>query len=253
MFKANSMLLCESSFLGALLLFVSEASCGPQLLGPGIIGPSSGSDPFTPVVNGILGTNVQSTPSSVQDVFNNLASIFPNNTGSSTNMVTGATELVSQGMGGQNLNAVASGQLTGENSSNNNPQNPAQPVFPQKAAGDAPYSLSESVLRGAIFIPSTFTYGQKQPVIVGISSDESGRRLLTESKLAPGTGDSGFETYSGNFIQLLTNQPYADPVWLNIPGNLLGDAQVNSEFVGPFSVNSRLESSSSQHQTSRPC
>lgn len=49
--------------------------------------------------------------------------------------------------------------------------------------------------------------------------------------LVPGTGNLGFQTFEGNFIQLFTGTSYADPVWLNIPGYLLGDAQVNAEYV----------------------
>ncbi|KAL1307001.1 hypothetical protein AAFC00_005631 [Neodothiora populina] len=107
------------------------------------------------------------------------------------------------------------GILTGENNMNNvNTRNPATPVYPQKACGDAPYSLDEGALRAAIYIPSTFTYGKVPPVI-----------------LVPGTGNTGYITFQGNFIQLLTGTSYADPVWLNIPGYLLGDAQINAEYV----------------------
>ncbi|EKG19465.1 hypothetical protein MPH_03329 [Macrophomina phaseolina MS6] len=46
--------------------------------------------------------------------------------------------------------------------------------------------------------------------------------------LVPGTGAKGGETFGSNFIPLLTGVDYADPVWLNIPGFMLDDAQVNS-------------------------
>ena len=58
---------------------------------------------------------------------------------------------------------------------------------------------------------STFTYGQKPPAI-----------------LVPMTGSKSGETYGVNYIKLLTGMSYADPVWLNIPGFPLGDAQVNA-------------------------
>lgn len=32
----------------------------------------------------------------------------------------------------------------------------------------------------------------------------------------------------GNYIPLLSNVDYADPVWVNVPGYLLGDAQLNA-------------------------
>lgn len=87
-------------------------------------------------------------------------------------------------------------------------------MYPTKVAGDAPYSVDEDTLRGAIYIPSNFTYGTKQPVI-----------------LFPGTGNTGYITFQGNFIQTLTGVDYADPVWVNVPGLLLDDAQKNAEFV----------------------
>ena len=108
-------------------------------------------------------------------------------------------------------------QTTGENSSNNkNTVNTAAPIFPKKDAGDAPYSVSESALRSAIYIPPTFQYGKngKQPIL-----------------LVPGTSLPGGTTYSNAFGKLLAASSYADPVWINIPGYSLGDAQVNGEYV----------------------
>ena len=73
--------------------------------------------------------------------------------------------------------------------------NPPVSVYP-KSELDAPYSISEQYLRSAIFIPETFTYGKKPPVI-----------------LFPGTGSTGFLAFSGNFIPLLSGADWADPVW----------------------------------------
>lgn len=104
---------------------------------------------------------------------------------------------------------------TGENSiTNNNPRNPATAIYPKKAASDASYSLTESQLRAALYIPPTFTYGAKTPVL-----------------FVPGTASYGGSAFRSNLRKLLTNVPYADPVWLNIPGASLGDIQVNSEYV----------------------
>lgn len=108
-------------------------------------------------------------------------------------------------------------QNTGENSSNNkNTVNPVTAVYPKKFAGDAPYSVDENTLRSAIYIPPTFQYGKtgKQPVL-----------------LVPGTSLPGGTSYSNAFGKLLAASTYADPVWLNIPGYSLGDAQVNGEYV----------------------
>ncbi|TDZ13753.1 Lipase B [Colletotrichum spinosum] len=106
-----------------------------------------------------------------------------------------------------------------DSTANSNPLNPATPVYPRKSAADAPYTLTEQQLRQAIYIPKTFTYGQKPPVL-----------------FIPGTGVYAGETYSANLLKLLTGVPYADPVLLNIPGALLGDAQVNSEYVA-YAIN----------------
>lgn len=79
--------------------------------------------------------------------------------------------------------------------------------------------MSEDDLRSAIYIPSTFTYGSVPPVI-----------------LFPGTASTGYFTFKGNFIPLLTGSSYADPVWVNVPGYLLGDAQVNAEYAA-YAIN----------------
>lgn len=74
--------------------------------------------------------------------------------------------------------------------------------------------MPESVLRSAIYIPDTFTYGAKPPVV-----------------LFPGTGSTGYTTFAGNFIPLLTDVDWADPVWVNVPNFLNDDAQTNAEFA----------------------
>ncbi|KAK2014519.1 alpha/beta-hydrolase [Colletotrichum eremochloae] len=106
-----------------------------------------------------------------------------------------------------------------DSTNNVNIRNPAKPIWPRKDAADAPYTLSEQQLRQAIFIPQTFTYGQKPPVI-----------------FVPGTGVYGGETFSPNLLKQFSNVPYADPVWLNVPGALLGDVQTNSEYVA-YAIN----------------
>jgi hypothetical protein len=103
---------------------------------------------------------------------------------------------------------------------NNNPSPPAgSAVYPRKGASDAPYTLPESVLRNALYIPPTFTYGRIKPVL-----------------LVPGTGNIALETYSFNFGKLFAGSDYADPVYLNVPGHLLNDVQLNTEFVA-YAIN----------------
>lgn len=74
--------------------------------------------------------------------------------------------------------------------------------------------MEESDLRSAIFIPDGFTYGEKPPVV-----------------LFPGTGTTGYIAFKGNFIPLLTDVDWADPVWVNVPGYLGDDAQTNAEYA----------------------
>ncbi|KFA81208.1 hypothetical protein S40288_07527 [Stachybotrys chartarum IBT 40288] len=74
--------------------------------------------------------------------------------------------------------------------------------------------IPESMLRAAIYIPKTFTFGQKPPVI-----------------LLPGTGVTGYLSFVGNFIPLLTGTDWADPVWVNVPGDMLDDVQTNAEYA----------------------
>ncbi|RGP78875.1 hypothetical protein FLONG3_3074 [Fusarium longipes] len=110
------------------------------------------------------------------------------------------------------LFAYAQGLVSAENGSNNKNRDPSKSVYPKVADCDAPYTTSEEKLRAAIYIPPTFTYGKKPPVI-----------------LFPGTGSTGYTTFRGNFIPLLTDVEWADPVWVNVPALLLEDVQLNAE------------------------
>ncbi|KAH7183408.1 uncharacterized protein B0J16DRAFT_289963 [Fusarium flagelliforme] len=112
------------------------------------------------------------------------------------------------------LFAYAKGLVSAENGSNNKNRDPFKEVYPKVLNCDASYTVPESKLRAAIYIPPTFTYGKKPPVI-----------------LFPGTGSTGYTTFRGNFIPLLTDVDWADPVWVNVPALLLEDAQVNAEYA----------------------
>jgi len=115
--------------------------------------------------------------------------------------------------------AFNGGLPIGENSINNNNPPPPSRIYPKKDTADAPYTLSEPALRKAIFIPSGFTYGAKRPVI-----------------FVPGTASYGGLNFASNLRKLLTGKSFADPVWLNIPGAMLGDAQTNSEYIA-YAIN----------------
>jgi len=49
--------------------------------------------------------------------------------------------------------------------------------------------------------------------------------------MSPGTGATGYINFRTNIGKLLATTSFADPVYLNIPNNLLSDAQVNAEYV----------------------
>jgi len=95
----------------------------------------------------------------------------------------------------------------------------AESIFPQKAKGDAPYSNDEATLKAAIKMPASFSFGKKMPVILG-----------------PGTGVTGTQTFTGNFLKQLMNSTTLDPVVLDIPDDLLNDIQSNAEFYS-YSIN----------------
>lgn len=163
--------------------------------------------------------NVKATakPTSIAQLQSMLASIYST---TPTNIFNNIAEMIENGLSPQDLSTIINGFSTGENSiANVNPKDPSQAIYPKKDASDAPYSLPESQLRAAIQIPSTFTYGQKPPTI-----------------LVPGTGSYGGVNFASNLRKLLTGVSYADPVWLNIPGAMLDDAQKNSEYVA-YAIN----------------
>lgn len=157
-------------------------------------------------------------PTSVEDALAALESIFD----SSNTFQDAITDLVSNGLTTLSLaDAIAyvSGFLDGQaSSSNHNPIDPAEAVYPQVSSDDAPYDFDEDTLRSAIYIPATFQYGAAgapQPVI-----------------LLGGTGNPAYISFAGSWIPILqANGSFGDPVWVNVPGNLLNDYQGNAEFV----------------------
>jgi len=107
------------------------------------------------------------------------------------------------------------------NSCQNSNPDPEVAIYPTFSARDAPYSIQETSLRSAIFIPATFRYGRdgKTPVI-----------------LVPGTGSHGGEAYEYNFAKLLKASSFGDPVWLNIPGRMCDQSPKNAEHVA-YAIN----------------
>ncbi|KAH8721543.1 hypothetical protein GQ44DRAFT_775120 [Phaeosphaeriaceae sp. PMI808] len=163
-----------------------------------------------------------SRPTDIVDAVARASKVWASPTGR-TDIYAGIATQVAVGLGpllDGTLNTLLTGGLpVGENSIDNNNPNPPSTIYPRKDREDAPYSVSEDALRKAIYIPLGFTYGSKRPVI-----------------MVPGSGSYGGIVYANNLRKLLTGQSFADPVWLNIPGALLRDAQVNSEYIA-YAIN----------------
>ncbi|KAB5535187.1 hypothetical protein GE09DRAFT_1250252 [Coniochaeta sp. 2T2.1] len=172
----------------------------------------------TGVLAGLLADKPKKPAPKTEDQLRaSLASIWSS---SSTNFYVGIKAQIDVNISLSDISADIVAPYTSLGSTNNNkPRNPKTAIYPQKSESDAPYSIPEASLRSAIFIPSTFTYGQKPPLI-----------------FVPGTGVYGGELFAPNLLKLLSDSPHADPVWLNVPGALPADAQSNAEYVA-YAIN----------------
>ncbi|KAH7309174.1 hypothetical protein B0I35DRAFT_471039 [Stachybotrys elegans] len=133
-----------------------------------------------------------------------------------TNILEYGSHLIANGIisgGVEDLLQIAGGSGPAEAGSSNSNPDPPTSVYPKDAC-DATYTIPEDKLRAAIYIPDSFTHGEKQPVV-----------------LLAGTGNMAYTSFSGNFIPLLSNSDWADPVWVNVPGKLLDDVQTNAEYA----------------------
>ncbi|SMR61786.1 unnamed protein product [Zymoseptoria tritici ST99CH_3D1] len=158
----------------------------------------------------------QSSPSSMQEAVAGVKTITDANPGDI--FKSGAEILLGGFAGGTYLNIINAYLFTGS-SNNINLRQPFPPVYPKADPRDAPYSVSESKLRAAIYIPPGFTYGGKQPLL-----------------FLPGTGVRSGPSFASNMGKLFTNSPIADPVYVNIPNDVLGDIQIAAEYVA-YAVN----------------
>lgn len=145
-------------------------------------------------------------PASIPSAVSSVASVVAAHP---TSFIENALGLVLNGLTTKDITTVVSAFIQ-DSTTNLNLIAPLPSVFPKKSSKDAPFSQSETVLRGAIYIPPTFKYGSVQPVI-----------------MVPGTGAFGYENLATNMGKEFTGSSYADPVYLNIPGAQLNDAQVS--------------------------
>jgi hypothetical protein len=168
----------------------------------------------------------QASPTYADDLHLRLSNIWGSNTsGASTDFYSGIKSQISSDIGvPYSLTAdvdVLVGPYESIGSTDNiNPRSPSYSIYPSaENSTDPDFTISEAQLRAAIQIPSSFTYGQRPPVI-----------------LVPGTGGYGGENFQSNIIKALSGSTVGDAVWLNIPGAQLDDAQRNSEYVA-YAVN----------------
>jgi len=162
------------------------------------------------------------TPTNVEQALSVLAAAYASAT--PNNFVDAAALIIENSLNPTNVpDTLQALNVFGGINNDNNPSNPApsfpSTIYPKKLPCDAPYSVSEAELRRQIFIPSSFTYGAKPPVI-----------------LFPGTGGRGGQNFQGNFEVLLADVDYADLVWVNPTAFLLADAQYNSELAA-YAIN----------------
>jgi hypothetical protein len=167
---------------------------------------------------GIVGAIIPTpAPASPVDALSSIASVYAAHP---TNLIVSGLSLVLNGLAESDLIGLEAAEGTVENSyMNSNPKSPDTTIYPQKAASDAPYSISEDALRAALYIPPEFTYGKITPVI-----------------FIPGTASYAGSSFEPNIGKLFKGSDYADPVYLNVPGTQLNDIQINAEFIA-YAIN----------------
>jgi len=169
----------------------------------------------TAVISALVKIQPTVWPSDIPDAVAKQSSVWASPTKRTDFYVAVATQVANGLILDGTLKTVLTGGLTvGENSADNTNPPPPTSIFPKKDQSDAPYTLAEEELRKAIFLPSGFSYGAKSPVL-----------------FVQGTGGYAGTTYASNLRKLLTDKPYADPVWVNIPNAMLSDAQTSAEYV----------------------
>ncbi|QDS74110.1 hypothetical protein FKW77_009769 [Venturia effusa] len=175
-----------------------------------LAGTANDSDAANQIFSAILtaiedtvAAQVTSTPTDIPAATSALSSIFE---ATPTILYEQVFDLIKDGLVTNNLanevNTLVTASFSGMNSETNVNPAPNCTIYPQKNCTDAPYTLTEEQLR----------------------------------QLVPGSGNTGYSTFAGNYIPLLQGSTIADPVWLNIPGQLLMDAQINAEYVA-YAIN----------------
>lgn len=195
---------------------VSDIDSAISQAGSGKLGGNEAWSSISSALAQVTATTTQTNAASAISQLSSIHSAKP-----SANVYEFAAALAAEGLTANSVTdllGAVDGLATGQNSMSNVNKAPKDMIYPSKGK-DPKYSVAESSLRSAIYMPASFTNGKVPPVI-----------------LMPGTGATGYFTFIGNYIPLLTGSSYADPVWLNIPGYLLNDAQTNAEYAA-YAIN----------------
>ena len=110
-----------------------------------------------------IGNQIPPPPANVPDAVATLSSVFAS---APTDLITNILDLIPAGFPVDELGNLIGASVDPRNSVVNANPPPPDTIFPKKDARDAPYSLTEEQLRQVIYIPSTFTFGQKPPVVL---------------------------------------------------------------------------------------
>ncbi|KAJ9364798.1 putative lipase [Paecilomyces variotii] len=223
-----------SNFGSSLRRQTSSTSTGSDILtvlknvadNPSVSGNNT-SETAANILSGLQGNSNGNNTQSIKVALDAIAEIFSSGI---EDIAQASDELIAKGLIPSDIFDLLNGyaDFSLNSISNVNTRSPSSTIYPSKSSDDAPYSLDENTLRGAIYIPPSFSYGAngKKPII-----------------LVPGTAVPAGTTYYFSFSKI-NEAANVDPVWVNIPSASLGDAQVNSEYVA-YAINYISDVSSS--------
>lgn len=212
-------------------------------LKPLVAGLSADAKEYSAVVNDILSA-IQSIvplsppPATLAQLSADLKKIFVNN--KPHDIIDSVAQLVLYGLCLANFKQDIFANLPGgvNSMSNQNSYQPKKNVNLLKVGPtDSTYRLSEAQLRQVIYIPGSWDVNSaKRTVILVPGTGAPGMYsylFVSEHLLKIYTGG---QTFTPNLIKLIAGTSYAQAVWLNIPGNTLGDITITGEYVA-YAIN----------------
>ncbi|KAK0289371.1 hypothetical protein LTR35_002568 [Friedmanniomyces endolithicus] len=202
----------ERGVVGGLLGAVGTAISNLNKLGSSGTGTAN----YNSALSYLKTITPTATPTSPQQALAALSSIYEASP-TPNNLYAAIGEYIAAGLTTTNLTSALStleSSLSGPNSETNT--NPPKPLFPH---------LPKSKLNRRPLRPLRIPTPRRHPHPLHLSIRQSRRPATHHPR------NTGYLTFRGSYIPLLTGSTIGDPVWLNIPGYLLNDAQTNAEFV----------------------